>query len=251
MANGQKRREIQGARRLEGLPASQLSSIPDPVPRKMHPMKLARNKRGFTLLEILVAITILAVGLLGGAGLTLGVIRGNLASQQITTATALAQDKMEEVKRKVAENQSLTDYTEDYDSMSGYEYYKRDTVYTRAGTFEFTDKDGNQVTREFTKTFADGVSEVDIKLASDVPGSAPPAGCTPDCYAYDPGGGPTDGIPAADLGYVGDLDSSIYGSDTNIENPLLQSLSNMKTVTVTVYWDFDFSSITLETILLE
>ena len=132
MANGQKRRGSHGDRRLEGLPATQLSSIPDPVPRKIFPMKQARNKRGFTLLEILVAITILATGLLGVAGLNLGIMKGNLVSNRVTTATALAQDKMENINRM--DYSQVTEANIPQEGYNGgiqdYPLYKRDTVIT-------------------------------------------------------------------------------------------------------------------------
>jgi len=57
------------------------------------------NNKGFTLIEVLVAMVILSVGLLGTAALITGIIRGNKVSNRITTATTLAQDKMEEIKR--------------------------------------------------------------------------------------------------------------------------------------------------------
>ncbi len=58
-----------------------------------------RNSNGFTLIEVLVAMVILSVGLLGTAALITGIIKGNKVSNRITTATTLAQDKMEEIKR--------------------------------------------------------------------------------------------------------------------------------------------------------
>jgi type IV pilus modification protein PilV len=57
------------------------------------------NDNGFTLIEVLIAIVILSVGLLGMAALTTGIIRGNTFSNELTTATTLAQDKMEEIRR--------------------------------------------------------------------------------------------------------------------------------------------------------
>ena len=58
-----------------------------------------RNNSGFTLIEVLVAMVILSVGLLGTAALITGIINSNKLSNRISTATVLAQDKIEEIKR--------------------------------------------------------------------------------------------------------------------------------------------------------
>ena len=58
-----------------------------------------REEDGFTLLELLVALTILSVGLLGTAVLTTGIIRGNFFSKNITSATAVAQTTIEGAQR--------------------------------------------------------------------------------------------------------------------------------------------------------
>ena len=57
-----------------------------------------RNNSGFTLMEVLVAMVILSVGLLGTAALTIKIINSNKLSNMISTATVLAQDKMEEIR---------------------------------------------------------------------------------------------------------------------------------------------------------
>ena len=44
------------------------------------------------------AITILSVGLLGIAALTTGIIKGNKLSKDATTATVLAQEKIDEIR---------------------------------------------------------------------------------------------------------------------------------------------------------
>ncbi len=80
----------------------------------------------FTLVEIVVAITLLSVGLLGMAGLTVGIMRGNALSSELTTATALAQAKMEDIKR--VGYSGATNSAEDYNGIEGYPLFKRDTV---------------------------------------------------------------------------------------------------------------------------
>ena len=61
--------------------------------------RIAGNQDGFTLIEIFIAIVLLTVGLLGTAALTTGVVRGNAASRNMTTATAIAQSCLEENRR--------------------------------------------------------------------------------------------------------------------------------------------------------
>ena len=56
-----------------------------------------KGSQGFTLIEVMIAIVILSVGLLGMASLTVGIINGNAFSKNLSTATTLAQDKMEEI----------------------------------------------------------------------------------------------------------------------------------------------------------
>jgi prepilin-type N-terminal cleavage/methylation domain-containing protein len=59
----------------------------------------AISQNGFTLIEVFIAIFLLTVSLLGTAALTTGVIRGNKASRNMTTATALAESCLEENRR--------------------------------------------------------------------------------------------------------------------------------------------------------
>ena len=85
---------------------------------------------GFTLIEVLIAIVILSVGLLGMAALTVGIIKGNRFSNDLTTATTLAQDKMEDIRREGYSDTPATDTTtiENYDSITDYALYKRQMV---------------------------------------------------------------------------------------------------------------------------
>ncbi len=54
-----------------------------------------KNNKGFTILEVLVAISILTIGLLAVASMQVSAIRGNNLSTKVTCALALAEDKME------------------------------------------------------------------------------------------------------------------------------------------------------------
>ncbi|MEW6188014.1 MAG: prepilin-type N-terminal cleavage/methylation domain-containing protein [Thermodesulfobacteriota bacterium] len=59
-----------------------------------------KNKAGFTLVEILVAITLILFGLLGAAQLQVMTIFTNSTSSQRTTAITLAQDRLEELRTR-------------------------------------------------------------------------------------------------------------------------------------------------------
>src|SRR5882672_4115291 len=54
--------------------------------------------RGFTLVEILVAMVVLAIGLLGMAAMTVMVMRGNKGASDLTNATNVSQLKVEQLK---------------------------------------------------------------------------------------------------------------------------------------------------------
>jgi len=62
-------------------------------------LQLVKNQNGFSLIELFTAIVLLTVGLLGTAALTAGVVRGNIAAKNQTTATAIAQSCFQENRR--------------------------------------------------------------------------------------------------------------------------------------------------------
>lgn len=73
-----------------------------------HQNATTRNQRGFTLIEVLVTVIILAIGLLGLAGLQLGGLRYSYSAYQRSQATIMANDIVDRMRanRTVAESGS-------------------------------------------------------------------------------------------------------------------------------------------------
>lgn len=61
----------------------------------MNKKNLKDNVKGFTLLEVLIALIILAVGILGAASMQVSSIRGNSQARQISEASSLVSDRIE------------------------------------------------------------------------------------------------------------------------------------------------------------
>ena len=93
-------------------------------------MKVLHNKKGFTLLEILVAMTLLTTALLGMAGLTAALTQGNTFSNRLTVASTLAQDRLENLTNLGYGNTAVADttVTEDYNTIPNFPWYKRVTT---------------------------------------------------------------------------------------------------------------------------
>lgn len=60
-------------------------------------MTMGRNTKGFTLIEVLIALTVFAVGLISLAGMQILAIRTNSSSNTLTASTALAEGVLEEI----------------------------------------------------------------------------------------------------------------------------------------------------------
>jgi type IV pilus assembly protein PilV len=93
-------------------------------------MQVLRDANGFTLIEILIATVIITIASIGIATLTVGVMHGNSFSQRLTTATTLAQDRLEQVKRISYPNAGTIAGTENYGNIANYTGYKRVTSVT-------------------------------------------------------------------------------------------------------------------------
>lgn len=66
---------------------------------KLKSLRIGLDERGFTLIELFTAIVLLTIGLLGTAALTGGVVKGNIAAKNLSTATAIAQSCLQENRR--------------------------------------------------------------------------------------------------------------------------------------------------------
>ena len=84
-----------------------------------------RNKKGFTLIELLVAMSILSIGFLGAATLVVGIMKGNYHAKKVTTASILAQDKLEDMVN--AGYPSAVDSSAGYNVMPEFRSFRRVT----------------------------------------------------------------------------------------------------------------------------
>jgi type IV pilus assembly protein PilV len=57
-----------------------------------------KNKNGFSLIEVLIGLVLLAIGLLAIAGMQITSVRGNFFSSNLTQAAILAQDRLETLR---------------------------------------------------------------------------------------------------------------------------------------------------------
>jgi len=76
-------------------------------------MRRVRDQGGFTLLEVMITLVILAIGLLGLAGLQIIAIKGNSFGQQMTVASTMAQNQLEQMRQGTvalaSNNDTVTD----------------------------------------------------------------------------------------------------------------------------------------------
>ncbi|MDY7032896.1 MAG: prepilin-type N-terminal cleavage/methylation domain-containing protein [Thermodesulfobacteriota bacterium] len=59
---------------------------------------LLSKREGFTLLEVLISMSVLSMGLLGVAAMSVYVSQGNAQARKVTAATVLAQSQLEAFK---------------------------------------------------------------------------------------------------------------------------------------------------------
>lgn len=67
------------------------------------------NEKGFTLIELMIAVVVLGVALLALAQMQISAMNANFSARDMTVATTLAQDKIEELEGMVFDAPDLAD----------------------------------------------------------------------------------------------------------------------------------------------
>ena len=90
------------------------------------------HQHGFTLIEVLVALVILSIGMLGMSRIAVSTVSVQTANERLAKASVLLQDSMERIKQTgYSYGGSTTNtVTDNYGSISGYNTYQRQTQVT-------------------------------------------------------------------------------------------------------------------------
>jgi type IV pilus assembly protein PilV len=91
-------------------------------------MRRVKRDDGFTLIEVMIGMVILTIVSLGLMSLTVSTIRGSTFSRQMTTATTLAQDRIEQIKRLSYVNANTVAPTENYGTITNFPGFRRETL---------------------------------------------------------------------------------------------------------------------------
>jgi len=128
-------------------------------------MSELRNHKGFTLVEIMIAIFILVIALLGLVSVTVMVIKGNSFSKTMTTATTLAKDKMEQLKNLSYDNTSLTGDTSSAGRQHDDAGNPLETIYTRQWWVrkDYPATDMKTITLSVSWSWQDASRQVELK----------------------------------------------------------------------------------------
>lgn len=122
-------------------------------------MNKPKKDSGFTLIELLIASVVLTIGLLGMIFLITTLISNNRFNNRMTTATILAQDKLEDYQRLGAalSPAASTTVNENYSTIPGYPLYKR------VSSFNLTDPNSAMKTVTVTVYWDSNDKSVDVK----------------------------------------------------------------------------------------
>lgn len=92
---------------------------------------MMRNHQGLTLVEVVIAMGLVFLALLALSGLATVSLKGAATGKHLTTATALAQEKIEDLKLngyKATIVGSKVEIDEPYESLSDFPLYRRVSI---------------------------------------------------------------------------------------------------------------------------
>jgi type IV pilus assembly protein PilV len=92
------------------------------------------DKKGFTLIEILVALVLLAIGLLAIAGMQLTSVKGNFFSNNLTQASIMGQDRLEALRQLDINHADLNLGVHNEGAIGGTIFFREYTVSLVPGT---------------------------------------------------------------------------------------------------------------------
>lgn len=92
------------------------------------------NKKGFTLIEVLIGLVLLAVGLLAIAGMQITSVKSNSFANNMTQASILAQDRLEILRNLAFAHADLNAGTHNEGVIPGTIYTRQYTVAVVPGT---------------------------------------------------------------------------------------------------------------------
>ena len=98
----------------------------------------SRRQGGMTLLELLIAMVVLAVGVIGSMALVLRAIGGDAASKQTSNATVLAQMVTERIMAVPASNPVLATITDCVNTVSNVSTSPGGPAVTASGSIDLT-----------------------------------------------------------------------------------------------------------------
>jgi type IV pilus assembly protein PilV len=109
------------------------------------------NTKGFTLIEVLVGLILLAIGLLAIAGMQITSVRGNFFSHYLTQASYVVQDRLEFLDNLPYDSAQLQagNYNEGSTTVSGIVFNRSYTVVNDAGGYRIIN---------YTVTWNDGAN---------------------------------------------------------------------------------------------
>jgi prepilin-type N-terminal cleavage/methylation domain-containing protein len=92
------------------------------------------TEKGFTLVEVLIAVMVLAIAFLAMYQMQAMAVRGNETANQVTIATMLAQDKMEEIRNTNYDDVTNLNFpTENYGMVPNFLQFRREVAVTENG----------------------------------------------------------------------------------------------------------------------